>query len=134
MSKAVLVMDMPESCYECPMLNGNDECILHDEDANAFYADDYDGLRKGCPLGYLPETKVYPNLELLHTLLEYSEYAKLGSVKELREAMEKQRAKKPILNKTVNIYFCPICERRVNYAHSMFCSGCGQAIDWRKND
>jgi len=63
MSKAVLVIDTPEECSECPMLNGNDECILQDEDTNAFYADDYDGLRKGCPLEYLPETKVYPNLE-----------------------------------------------------------------------
>lgn len=57
MSKAVLVIDMPENCYECPMLNGSDECILQDEDTNAFYADDYDGLRKGCPLRELPEKK-----------------------------------------------------------------------------
>ncbi len=32
--KAVLVMEMPENCLECPLLNGSDECVMQDEDAN----------------------------------------------------------------------------------------------------
>lgn len=56
MSKAVLVIDMPEKCLECPMLNGNDECILQDEDAN-FKADTWDDLKKNCPLVPMPEEK-----------------------------------------------------------------------------
>lgn len=54
MSKAVLVMDMPENCTECPLLNGADECIMQDEDAN-FNADTLDELKAGCPLRGLPE-------------------------------------------------------------------------------
>lgn len=63
MSKAILVMDMPEYCSECPLLDGNDECIMQDEDRNAF-ADTFDQLREGCPLRELPErkeTKCYDN-------------------------------------------------------------------------
>ena len=54
MIKAVLIMDMPESCEKCPMLNGADECILQDEDAN-FAADTLEDLKEGCPLVELPE-------------------------------------------------------------------------------
>lgn len=54
MSKACLIIDMPESCINCPMVNGNDECILQDEDAN-FAADTWDKLREGCPLAPMPE-------------------------------------------------------------------------------
>lgn len=56
MSKAILIMDMPEYCTECPLLDGNDECILQDEDSNAF-ADTFNQLREGCPLRELPERK-----------------------------------------------------------------------------
>lgn len=31
--KAILVMEMPENCLECPLLNGSDECVMQDEDA-----------------------------------------------------------------------------------------------------
>lgn len=65
---------------------------------------------------------------------ELNTYKAIGTPEELQAAREKQRKKKPILNKTMNIYFCPICERRVNHAHSMFCSGCGQAIDWSEEN
>ena len=56
MSKGILVVDMPESCEKCPMLNGADECILQDEDAN-FAADTLEDLKEGCPLVELPEKK-----------------------------------------------------------------------------
>ena len=52
--KAILVIDMPEECLKCQMLNGNDECILQDEDAS-FNAETWDDLRRGCPLRELPE-------------------------------------------------------------------------------
>lgn len=54
MAKVALVMDMPESCSKCLMLNSSDECILQDEDAN-FVADTWEKLRRGCPLVELPE-------------------------------------------------------------------------------
>ena len=54
--KAILVIDMPENCGECPLLNGADECILQDEDTN-FLADTLSDLMAGCPLKKLPDKK-----------------------------------------------------------------------------
>lgn len=54
--KALLVMDMPEKCEECPMLNSIDECILQSEDQN-YEADTFDDLKSGCPLKPMPEKK-----------------------------------------------------------------------------
>ena len=34
MSKSVLVIDTPEKCICCPLLNGADECTAQDDDAN----------------------------------------------------------------------------------------------------
>lgn len=59
--KAILVIDMPKSCEECPMLTKADECIWQDEDAN-WDADTWDDLMAGCPLKKLPEKQVYPNV------------------------------------------------------------------------
>lgn len=61
MSKSVLVIDTPECCAKCPLLNGSDECIVQDEDAN-FNADTFYDLRQNCPLMDLPEkdTGTYP--------------------------------------------------------------------------
>lgn len=57
MRKAVLVMDMPKSCFSCNMCNSNDECILQDENANFKASDSWEELRKGCPLRELPKKK-----------------------------------------------------------------------------
>ncbi len=56
MAKVMLIMDEPKNCLECPMLNGNDECILQDEDAN-FTSDSWDDLKEGCPLRPVPKEK-----------------------------------------------------------------------------
>lgn len=52
--KSVLVIDTPESCAQCPLLNGSDECVMQDESAN-FNADSFDDLMNRCPLKLLPE-------------------------------------------------------------------------------
>lgn len=52
--KSVLVIDTPESCAQCPLLNGSDECVMQDASAN-FNADSFDDLMHGCPLKPLPE-------------------------------------------------------------------------------
>ena len=56
MSKSVLVIDTPESCAQCPLLNGSDECVMQDASAN-FNTDSFDDLMHGCPLKPLPEKK-----------------------------------------------------------------------------
>ena len=55
--KAILVMEMPENCLECPLSNGSDECVVQDEDTN-FAADTMSELRDGCPLVPMPERKI----------------------------------------------------------------------------
>lgn len=60
MSKVMLVMDEPKKCLECPMLNGSDECILQDEDAN-FTSDSWNDLKSNCPLRPVPEKKAFIN-------------------------------------------------------------------------
>ena len=57
MSKSVLVIDTPDKCIHCPLLNGADECIVQDDDANAKAGDSWDELMKGCPLKPLPKEK-----------------------------------------------------------------------------
>ena len=55
MSKSVFVIDTPDKCIHCPLLNGADECIVQDDDANFNAGDSWDELMKGCPLKKLPE-------------------------------------------------------------------------------
>lgn len=61
MNKSVLVIETPESCVHCPLLNGSDECVVQDEDAN-FNADSFDDLMHGCPLKPLPERHIVPEI------------------------------------------------------------------------
>ena len=59
MSKSVLVIDTPEKCICCPLLNGEDECTAQDDAANFKAGNSWDELMKGCPLKPLPEKKEY---------------------------------------------------------------------------
>lgn len=74
------------------------------------------------------------------------EYEAIGTVEKCREAMERQRAKKPV--EYEDKYFaCPVCgnslmykwEKYPNILNDMsnglpYCLGCGQAIDWSNKD
>ncbi len=55
MDKSVLVMDTPEKCIHCLLLNSEDKCIVQDDDANFNAGDSWDELMKGCPLRELPK-------------------------------------------------------------------------------
>lgn len=55
MDKSVLVMDTPEKCIHCLLLNSEDKCIVQDDDANFNAGDSWDELMKGCPLKELPK-------------------------------------------------------------------------------
>lgn len=70
-------------------------------------------------------------------------YKEIGTVEELREAMEKQNPKKPIpinygeyVDKIVNAefledtYFCPNCKTVLRSGSC--CNRCGQKLDWSK--
>lgn len=65
---------------------------------------------------------------------ELEAYRAIGTVEECRTAVEKQTAKKVMHNNTMNTYFCPVRERRASYMYSLYCSGCGQKLDWRSEE
>lgn len=70
---------------------------------------------------------------ILNALEEIRQYRALGTVEELREAMEKQRAKKPKFY-AYNFY-CSKCgnlvgNKEFGWQRFMYCDHCGQSIDW----
>ena len=83
-------------------------------------------------------------------LQEIQQYRSIGTVKECREARERQRARKIVIKNTKNknlergiyvFYKCPKCEEQIASGfyypphneflqEHKFCENCGQAIDW----
>ena len=55
-NKAILVIDMPKSCEECPMIIYGEECILQDKDTN-FSDITWDELIESCPLKAIPSKR-----------------------------------------------------------------------------
>ena len=80
-------------------------------------------------------------------LKETQQYREIGTVEECRNAVEKQKAKKPdiytdtrnmvdlhgnVYAGQANVYLCPTCESFIGYVGNdifHYCSVCGQAID-----
>ena len=78
---------------------------------------------------------------------ELEQYRAIGPVEECREAVEKQKAKKPdiytdtrnmvdlhgnVYAEQANVYLCPTCESFIGYVGNdifHYCPACGQAID-----
>ena len=82
----------------------------------------------------------------IQALEELEQYRALGTVEELKEAREKQVAKKPIEYED-KYYACPRCEGTVMYKWDEYptklkskkyglpyCLGCGQKLDWSEED
>ena len=81
MSKAVLVMDMPRKCIECPFCYKADElslgdfkyqrlykCLVQPEDVEDVYLDDIIKTRKHwCPFKPMPEKKERPFIPYNHS-------------------------------------------------------------------
>lgn len=80
----------------------------------------------------------------ISALEEVQQYRELGTVEELREAREKQRAKKPLLRLCGDCHRdCVDCDRYEDRCPNCngglyvecgkpheYCPNCGQAIDW----
>lgn len=67
------------------------------------------------------------------SMLELEQYRAIGTVEECKEAMEKQKAVKPVTYKETNIADCPVCGATVRGISKKFgdwCSKCGQKLDW----
>lgn len=77
---------------------------------------------------------------LLHVLLEYAVYKKIGTVEECREARERQRGKRvknrKLLRDFYNISYsvrgdCPNCGSiGLLSTNTDYCNACGQKLDW----
>lgn len=78
----------------------------------------------------------------ISTLQEIQKYRAIGTVEECREAMERQRAKKPVEYED-KYYGCPVCDNVLLHKWERYpvtfvdkrnglpyCLSCGQAIDW----
>lgn len=68
-------------------------------------------------------------------LEEIQQYRAIGTVKECREAVEKQQAKKPVIYRETNRADCPSCGNTVRGIKEPFgnwCSKCGKKIEWSK--
>ena len=69
---------------------------------------------------------------------KWEEYKAIGTPEECREAMEKQKAKRPVLvtraNGNIKFYPCPNCstaEKYISvYPKQQYCDKCGQKLDW----
>ena len=74
----------------------------------------------------------------ISALKENQQYQEIGTVEECREAVGKQKPKKPRIlvsrgGKGGKYCICPRCEA-VTGKHIHFCRLCGQAIDWSNED
>lgn len=81
----------------------------------------------------------------IKALEEIQQYRAIGTVEQCREAMERQRAKKPtpidyekyigVVNNAECLrgaYWCPNCKHAIRSGD--YCNDCGQAIDWSDTD
>lgn len=70
---------------------------------------------------------------------ELMEYKQIGTLEEVRDAVERQTAKKPKGDlHSVPHYRCPNCNNTVklyqNSGKDEICKWCGQVIDWSEED
>ena len=65
----------------------------------------------------------------ISAMQELQEYRRLGTLEEAREAVEKQKRKKPCASN--RCYVCPRCGlvTSLRIKHN-YCDACGQHIDW----
>lgn len=77
----------------------------------------------------------------VQALEEVQKYRAIGTPEECRAAVEKQTAKKGIrekikkgYNRGMHHYYCPVCyekgDLRNKYNVGLYCSDCGQKLDW----
>ena len=88
---------------------------------------------------YFEKLKLADNGTIWGLIDEYVDYKNIGTVEECREAVEKQKAKKPkkVSNSGIRYtdeYVCPNCEKHfTGTGIADYCYHCGQAIMWDEN-
>lgn len=81
--------------------------------------------------------KPYPDIKVLDAIRvaissidKIQQYRAIGTIEECREAMEKQKGKKEVLESYCgfNSYECPVCGADVN-CRNKYCHRCGQKLE-----
>ncbi len=123
------VISYIRSCREA----GIDTTITIDKNRSHFILNALEEIQQYRATGLTPRMveKLKDNDKRSHKLAvqratELDEYRALGTVEELREAMEKQRK-----NKMKNR--CPDCGTPIKRCY-FYCPGCGQAIDYSEEE
>lgn len=91
-----------------------------------------------------PELEDYAIEEAVKALKEVQQYQEIGTVEECREAVKKQKPKKPDYEGdgyddkgelVYDTWICPNCDKKyeVDYDDYKHCPNCGQAIKWNKH-
>lgn len=84
MSILIKGIEMPKNCLNCPMCNGNDECVLQSEEDNALFRT-WKEQKDGCPLVEVPaphgrlideDSVIDAILERLQVLRTHKEFIK----------------------------------------------------------
>lgn len=76
----------------------------------------------------------------ISAMQELQEYKQLGTLEEVREAVEKQKKKKPIEDRHhgiryTEVYRCPSCNGSFSgRGFAKYCFHCGQAIEWSEDE
>ena len=73
----------------------------------------------------------------ISAMQELQEYRKLGTMEEVREAMERQQEKKAtdIRGDKLKFCTCPLCGKRIsNVEGGNYCQNCGQKLDWSEEE
>lgn len=101
-----------------------------------------DANRNNQMVGILPKSDI--GKCLIKALEEIQQYRAIGTLEELRDAIEKQRAKKPDFegdgyadgHLVYDTWICPCCGKHyeVDYDDYDFCPNCGQKLDWSEEE
>ena len=134
------------------------ECLI--EEVNSFICDcdvdddEYDDEKEQCEISLTHYKKEKEVIDMaISALKEIQQYREIGTVEECREAVEKQKPKKPkeILRHRggfemqhcpncdtdyqvdrrykIKDGYCPACGKLLDSAFRNYCANCGQAID-----
>ena len=90
-------------------------------------------LGRGCKPHYSDEEIEKAFDTAISALQEIRRYRAIGTVEECREAVEKQKAKKPeVIDQDFDYYKCPVCGEYIwatdNINDHKYCLNCGQAV------
>lgn len=75
--------------------------------------------------------EIYSLCKILQNVVK--DYSAIGTIEELQALKEKSVAKKIVKPQNENGYKCPICYHWVGYRYA-YCDGCGQALDFWKEE